>query len=82
MALPLLPLAELAVSAGGAPYVVAGELTMLAGAAEPRVAGRPGGKGVWVELLEVAKTHAVLLVDGDFFTWKQVFVSAKLVERS
>ena len=66
MALPLLPPAELAVSAGGTPYVVACVLTTHTGAAEPRVAGRPGGKGVRVERLKVAKTRAVLLVDGDF----------------
>ena len=68
MALPLLPRAGLAVSAGGAPYVVAGVLAMLTGAAEPGVAARLGDEGGRVGLLRVAKTHAVLLVDGDFFT--------------
>ena len=78
MALPLLPRAELAVSAGGTPSVVASVLATLRGAAEPRVAGRPGGRGVLVELLKVAKTHAVLLAVSGFGTRKEVFDLAKL----
>ena len=61
MALPLPPLVELAVSAGGAIYVAASVLATLTGATGPAAVGRLGREGVWFDGLRTSKTRTVLM---------------------
>ena len=72
MALPLAPLVELAVSAGGAIYVAASVLATVTGATGPTAAGRLGREGVWFDGLRTAKTRTVLMAVSDDGTRKEV----------
>ena len=76
---PLLPhLAGPAASGGGASCVEADVLATLTGAAGPAGPGRLVDEGVWVEVVKLDKTRAVLLAVSGFGTRNEVLDLVKL----